>query len=138
MRGCRGIRMMLLGVLLASASAISFAQAATGAVANQTITLGGGCFWCLEAVFSELKGVTKVESGFAGGHVANPTYTQVSDGDTGHAEVVQITFDPRVVTRDTVLRAYFTIHDPTTLNRQGNDVGTQYRSIAFYRDAEQK
>jgi peptide-methionine (S)-S-oxide reductase len=85
-----------------------------------------------------LKGVTKVESGYAGGHLVNPTYAQVSDGDTGHARVVQISFDPRVVTRDTVLRAYFTIHDPTTLNRQGNDVGTQYRSVAFYRDAEQK
>ena len=127
--------------LLILIMATTFAAAPAGATmapTSETLTLGGGCFWCLEAVFTELKGVTKVESGFAGGHVANPTYTQVSDGDTGHAEVVQITFDPRVVTRDTVLRAYFTIHDPTTLNRQGNDVGTQYRSIAFYRDAEQK
>jgi peptide-methionine (S)-S-oxide reductase len=118
--------------------------AATGATpakpdaVTETITLGGGCFWCLEAVFDELKGVQKVESGYAGGHVPNPTYAQVSDGDTGHAEVVQITFDPAVVTLDTILHAYFTIHDPTTLNRQGNDVGTQYRSIAFYRNAAQK
>jgi peptide-methionine (S)-S-oxide reductase len=106
--------------------------------ATETLTLGGGCFWCLEAVFDELRGVTRVESGYAGGHVANPNYEQVSAGDTGHAEVVQITFDPHVISRDVVLNVYFTIHDPTTLNAQGNDVGEQYRSIAFYRDAEQK
>ncbi len=108
------------------------------ATSSETVTLGGGCFWCLEAVFTELKGVTRVESGYAGGHVANPSYTQVSSGDTGHAEVVQIRFDPRIVSLDTILKAYFTIHDPTTLNRQGADVGTQYRSIAFYRNAAQK
>jgi len=105
---------------------------------SETITLGGGCFWCLEAVFDELKGVTSVESGYSGGHVANPNYEQVSAGDTGHAEVVQITFDPRVISRDIVLQVYFTIHDPTTLNRQGSDVGEQYRSVAFYRDDAQK
>jgi len=130
-------------LLLVMIMTTTFAAAAPGAASStaidtEVLTLGGGCFWCLEAVFTELKGVTKVESGYAGGHIANPTYAQVSDGDTGHAEVVQITFDPKVVTRDTVLRAFFTIHDPTTLNRQGNDVGTQYRSIAFYRDAAQK
>jgi peptide-methionine (S)-S-oxide reductase len=128
-------------LLLAIACAVNAAETvdknATPA-AGETITLGGGCFWCLEAVFDELKGVTRVESGFAGGHVANPSYTQVSAGDTGHAEVVQITFDPRVVSRDLILQAFFTIHDPTTLNRQGADVGEQYRSIAFYRDAQQK
>jgi peptide-methionine (S)-S-oxide reductase len=106
--------------------------------ATETLTLGGGCFWCLEAVFDELKGVTSVESGYAGGHVANPNYEQVSAGGTGHAEVVQITFDPHVISRAVILDVYFTIHDPTTLNAQGNDVGEQYRSIAFYRDAEQK
>jgi peptide-methionine (S)-S-oxide reductase len=105
---------------------------------SEVLTLGGGCFWCLEAVYAELKGVTKVESGYAGGHAKNPTYEQVSSGTTGHAEVVQITFDPRVVSRDTILKVYFTLHDPTTLNRQGNDVGEQYRSIAFYRNADQK
>jgi peptide-methionine (S)-S-oxide reductase len=110
----------------------------TDTAGSETLTLGGGCFWCLEAVFDELKGVTKVESGYAGGHVKNPTYEQVSNGNTGHAEVVQITFDPHVVSRDTILKVYFTIHDPTTLNRQGNDVGEQYRSVAFYRNAEQK
>jgi peptide-methionine (S)-S-oxide reductase len=106
--------------------------------AGETITLAGGCFWCMEAVFDELKGVTKVDSGFAGGHVANPSYEQVSEGDTGHAESVQITFDPNVISRDTVLKVFFTIHDPTTLNRQGNDIGEQYRSVAFYRNDEQK
>lgn len=120
-----------------TATAAGAAPAKTDAAAD-TVTLGGGCFWCLEAVFTELKGVTKVESGYAGGHVANPTYAQVSDGNTGHAEVVQISFDPNVVTLDTILRAYFTIHDPTTLNRQGNDVGPQYRSVAFYRNDAQK
>ena len=127
---------LLLFLLATTAGAQTVAS--PGAATSETITLGGGCFWCLEAVFTELKGVTKVESGYAGGHVANPSYEQVSSGDTGHAEVVQITFDPRVVTLDTVLHAYFTIHDPTTLNRQGNDVGTQYRSIAFYRNDAQK
>jgi len=116
------------------------APAATGdtPVPGEVMTLGGGCFWCLEAVFDELKGVSRVESGYAGGHVANPDYAQVSAGDTGHAEVVQITFDPRVISRDVILQVYFTIHDPTTLNRQGNDVGEQYRSIAFYGDDAQK
>jgi peptide-methionine (S)-S-oxide reductase len=128
-------RFVFLAGLLLTVSALAVAGAKP---ASETLTLGGGCFWCLEAVFTELKGVSKVESGYAGGHVPNPTYTQVSDGDTGHAEVVQITFDPDVVSRDTILRAFFTIHDPTTLNRQGNDVGEQYRSIAFYTNAEQK
>ena len=119
------------------------AHAATDAkpptnASSETLTLAGGCFWCIEAVFDELKGVSRVESGYAGGHVPNPTYEQVSEGDTGHAESVQITFDPRVVSRDVILKVFFTVHDPTTLNRQGNDVGEQYRSVAFYRDAEQK
>ena len=133
----RRLLIILLGILMTTTFAAAATPAATSA-ATEAITLGGGCFWCLEAVFTELKGVTKVESGYAGGHLPNPTYAQVSDGNTGHAEVVQITFDPNVVTLDTILRAYFTIHDPTTLNRQGNDVGTQYRSIAFYRNDAQK
>jgi len=133
-------RFLLLTGLLLTVTALAVAATDGGARAgrSETLTLGGGCFWCLEAVFTELKGVSKVESGYAGGHVPNPTYAQVSDGDTGHAEVVQITFDPDVVSRDTILRAFFTIHDPTTLNRQGNDVGSQYRSIAFFTNAEQK
>jgi len=133
-------RFLLLAGLLLAITALEVAATESGAKPGrtETLTLGGGCFWCLEAVFSELKGVSKVESGYAGGHVPNPTYTQVSDGETGHAEVVQITFDPDIVSRDTLLGAFFTIHDPTTLNRQGNDIGEQYRSIAFYTNAEQK
>lgn len=104
----------------------------------QLATLGGGCFWCLEAIFQELKGVVKVESGYSGGHVPNPTYRQVCTGNTGHAEVVQITFDPSVISYETLLKVFFTTHDPTTLNRQGADVGTQYRSVIFYHDETQK
>jgi peptide-methionine (S)-S-oxide reductase len=129
--------LLLLTTTLAANAASTDAKASADAT-TETLTLGGGCFWCLEAVFDELKGVSSVESGYAGGHVPNPTYTQVSEGDTGHAEVVQVTFDPRVISRDVILQVYFTIHDPTTLNRQGNDVGEQYRSVAFYRNAEQK
>ena len=101
-------------------------------------TLGGGCFWCLEAVYQELRGVEKVESGYSGGHVPNPTYRAVCSETTGHAEVVQVTFDPEVVSYRDVLKVYFGIHDPTTLNRQGADVGTQYRSVIFYHDEEQR
>ncbi len=104
----------------------------------QVITLGGGCFWCMEAVFEEVRGVVKVESGYSGGHVANPTYQQVCTGETGHAEAVQITFDPDIVSLGDLLGIFFTVHDPTTLNRQGVDVGTQYRSVIFYRDEAQK
>ncbi|HEY9167142.1 MAG TPA: peptide-methionine (S)-S-oxide reductase MsrA [Candidatus Kryptonia bacterium] len=105
---------------------------------HETATLGGGCFWCVEAVFDDLKGVISVESGYSGGTVANPSYQQVCSGATGHAEVVQINFDPTVVSFGDLLRIFFTVHDPTTLNRQGNDVGTQYRSVIFYHDDGQK
>jgi peptide-methionine (S)-S-oxide reductase len=104
----------------------------------QTATLGGGCFWCLEAVFIELQGVEKVVSGYAGGKIPNPPYKLVCTGLTGHAEVVQVTFDPNEVSFQDLLRVFFTIHDPTTLNRQGADVGTQYRSVIFYHDEGQK
>ncbi|MDX1993185.1 MAG: peptide-methionine (S)-S-oxide reductase MsrA [bacterium] len=104
----------------------------------EVATLGGGCFWCLEAVYDELKGVVSVESGYAGGHVANPGYKAVTTGRTGHAEVVQVTYDPAVVSFEDILRVFFTIHDPTTLNRQGNDVGPQYRSAIFYHTPEQQ
>lgn len=100
--------------------------------------LGGGCFWCLEAVFDQLKGVISVESGYMGGKNPNPTYEQVCDGRTGHAEVVQITFDPSVVSFTEILEVFFVIHDPTTLNYQGNDFGTQYRSVIFHLTPEQK
>lgn len=105
---------------------------------RETVTLGGGCFWCLEAVFDELNGVEDVVSGYAGGAVANPTYEQVCSGATGHAEVVQIRFDPGMITFKDLLAVFFTIHDPTTLNRQGNDVGTQYRSIVLHHTPEQR
>ncbi|UCH85895.1 MAG: peptide-methionine (S)-S-oxide reductase MsrA [Candidatus Latescibacterota bacterium] len=101
-------------------------------------TFGGGCFWCLEAVFEELRGVERVVSGYAGGKVKNPTYQDVCSGTTGHAEVVRIEFDPGVVTFDELLDVFFAIHDPTTLNKQGGDVGTQYRSIILYHDDRQK
>ncbi|MBI5649666.1 MAG: peptide-methionine (S)-S-oxide reductase MsrA [Chloroflexi bacterium] len=101
-------------------------------------TLAGGCFWCIEAVFDELAGVISVESGYAGGSAPNPTYQQVCTGATGHAEVARITFDPSVISFADLLRVFFTVHDPTTLNRQGHDVGTQYRSAIFYHDAAQK
>ena len=113
-------------------------QITSNAQTKETITLGGGCFWCTEAVFEQLKGVEKVESGYSGGTVPNPTYQQVCSGDTGHAEVSQITFDPKVISLKDILEVFFTVHDPTTLNQQGNDVGTQYRSAIFYRNAEQK
>lgn len=101
-------------------------------------TLANGCFWCTEAVFQRLEGVIKVESGYSGGHVHNPTYPQVCSGQTGHAECLQITFDPDKITFEQLLDVFWATHDPTTLNRQGNDVGTQYRSVIFYHDDQQK
>jgi len=110
----------------------------TGGGEREVATLAGGCFWCLEAVFDDLRGVEDVVSGYAGGRVPDPTYRQVCQGTTGHAEVVQVTFDPRQVSFREILEVFFTIHDPTTLNRQGPDVGTQYRSAIFYHTPEQK
>lgn len=105
---------------------------------SEIATFGGGCFWCLEAAFQQLRGVEKVVSGYAGGTRPSPTYEQVCSGATGHAEVVQITYDPSIITYRDLLGVLFTIHDPTTLNRQGGDVGTQYRSVVFYHTAEQE
>jgi peptide-methionine (S)-S-oxide reductase len=105
---------------------------------TEIATLAGGCFWCLETVYAQLKGVIRVESGYAGGSVPNPTYAEVCTGQTGHAEVVQITYDPGIISYKELLEVFFTIHDPTTLNRQGADVGTQYRSAIFYHTPEQK
>ena len=104
---------------------------------TQTAVLGGGCFWCVEAAFNQLQGVQRVVSGYMGGHVQNPTYEKVCSGKTGHVEVAEITFDPAVISYEDLLEVFFTVHDPTTLNRQGNDVGEQYRSVIFYRDEEQ-
>ncbi len=105
---------------------------------TETATLGAGCFWCVEAIFQELKGVLSVESGYMGGHVENPTYKAVCEGTTGHAEVAQIKFDPEVISFEDILEVFWHTHNPTTLNRQGNDVGTQYRSAIFYHDENQK
>ena len=113
-------------------------EASSAEARHEKATLAGGCFWCLEAVFDELKGVVSVESGYMGGQVANPTYDAVCGGATGHAEVVQLTFDPQQVSFQELLQVFFVIHDPTTLNRQGNDVGSQYRSAIFYHSDEQK
>src|SRR5215471_8087327 len=101
-------------------------------IRNELATLAGGCFWCLEAAFEQLRGVERVQSGYAGGTVDRPTYTQVCTGNTGHAEVVQLTFDPAVITFREILDVFFAVHDPTTLNRQGPDAGSQYRSAIFY------
>lgn len=107
-------------------------------MATEIATLGGGCFWCLEAVYQQLKGLQAVESGYTGGHVKNPTYEQVCEGSTGHAEVVRVSFDADVVSYREILEIFFTIHDPTTLNRQGNDSGTQYRSAIYFHTPQQQ
>lgn len=105
---------------------------------TETAILGGGCFWCVEAAIKQLQGVESLRSGYMGGHVANPSYQQVCGGNTGHVEVAEITFDPQVLSYSDLLHVFFTLHDPTTLNRQGNDVGEQYRSVIFYQDDEQE
>ncbi|KAB1185086.1 MULTISPECIES: peptide-methionine (S)-S-oxide reductase MsrA [Haloferax] len=107
-------------------------------VASKSATFGGGCFWCIEAAFKELDGISSVTSGYAGGSVENPTYEQVCSGNTGHAEVIQVEYDPAVVGYDELLEVFFAVHDPTQLNRQGPDVGTQYRSIVLYHDDDQQ
>ena len=113
-------------------------MASATAAEIEVATLGGGCFWCTEAVFAQLRGVEKVEPGYSGGKLENPTYEDVCTDATGHAEVVQITYNPNVISFEELLNVFFTVHDPTTLNRQGNDVGTQYRSVIFYRDDKQR
>lgn len=131
---------LFLSVSIFAANADSQGEKQT-AKANQkkeVAVLAGGCFWCLEAVFDDLRGVDEAVSGYSGGHVAKPTYEQVSAGTTGHAEVVQIKFDPQVISYKELLEVFFTIHDPTTLNRQGPDSGTQYRSAIYYQSPEQK
>jgi len=105
---------------------------------SEVAVLGGGCFWCTEAVYLQVRGIAKVESGYSGGAAPNPTYEQVCTGDTGHAEVVRLEYDPAVISYRDILEIFFTIHDPTTLNRQGNDVGTQYRSVIYHQSPEQE
>lgn len=109
-----------------------------GNMEKETITLGAGCFWCVEAVFSELNGVISATSGYMGGHIKNPAYREVCNGSTGHAEVVQVVFDPKVIQLNTILEVFFETHDPTTLNRQGADAGTQYRSAIFFHEDAQR
>jgi peptide-methionine (S)-S-oxide reductase len=113
-------------------------MAGEASAGKEIATLGGGCFWCLEAVYDELRGVESVESGYMGGAKANPTYSEVCSGETGHAEAVRVTFDPKLVSFKEILEVFFVIHDPTTFNRQGNDIGSQYRSVVFYHSPEQK
>lgn len=125
----------LSGILVVSQSKN---QVVTPTEGKDVVTLGGGCFWCIEAFFDALEGVEDAESGYSGGRVENPSYQQVCTGTTGHAEVVQVTFDPRIISFREILEVFFTMHDPTTLNRQGADTGTQYRSVIFYRSPEQK
>lgn len=128
----------LLATTLGSTPLTSPESAAVEPAESKTLIVGGGCFWCVEAVYEDLIGVLDVESGYAGGSTVNPTYEQVCSGRTGHAEVVKITYDPGKVSRDDLLRIFFTVHDPTTLNRQGPDSGTQYRSVIFFRSEEEK
>lgn len=141
----------LLGIGIATAFTVSMSGKERGAnlenmptkdtpapEGSKTLVVAGGCFWCVEAIYEELKGVSKVESGYAGGSIKNPTYEQVCTGISGHAEAVRITYDPKVISEDDLLHIFFTTHDPTTLNRQGSDVGTQYRSAVFYSSDEEK
>lgn len=129
-------------ILILFISGFSFAQNKNNPIIAkpklETITLGGGCYWCVEAVYENLRGVQSVVSGFAGGITVNPSYEEVSSGETGHAECVQITYDPKVTSLDEIFKVFFSVHDPTTLNRQGADEGTQYRSVIFYQTQEQK
>ena len=135
---------VLIVFLLALTAPLSWAQRTDAKTMNESksnlekATFGNGCFWCTEAVFLELKGVQKVESGYSGGHVKNPTYKEVCTGETGHAEVIQITFDPKLISYESLLEVFWNTHDPTTLNKQGADEGTQYRSAVFYHNEEQK
>lgn len=142
------VPVIMLGVVLASCAQTKQKPASAKATEPKqdmqnssnlsTATFGGGCFWCTEAFFLELKGVESVVSGYAGGNVKNPSYREVCNGSTGHAEAIQIKFDPAVISFEQLLQVFFTTHDPTTLNRQGADVGTQYRSVIFYHDENQK
>ncbi|HLA55000.1 MAG TPA: peptide-methionine (S)-S-oxide reductase MsrA [Flavobacterium sp.] len=135
------MKKLILIVLIFSINMFGQKTVATKPSVNnnlETITLGGGCYWCVEAVYEELNGVKSVVSGFSGGKTANPTYEEVSTGQTGYAESVQITYDKTVTNLDEIFKVFFTVHDPTTLNRQGADIGTQYRSVIFYKNDQQK
>lgn len=128
----------MLALTIQAAEPVKSENSTAASVKIETVVVGGGCFWCTEAVFQRLPGVTKVESGYSGGHVKNPTYEQICTKTTGHAEVIKVDFDPSKVPLSKVLDVFFLAHDPTTLNRQGNDVGPQYRSVVFFANEEQK
>jgi peptide-methionine (S)-S-oxide reductase len=132
-------KIMFLFAIIAQTTIAQNKPKTTNNMSNlETITIGGGCYWCVEAVYEKLNGVQSVVSGFAGGKTANPSYEEVSSGRTGYAEVVQITYDKTITNLNEIFRVFFTVHDPTTLNRQGADVGTQYRSVIFFKDETQK
>jgi methionine-S-sulfoxide reductase len=132
-------KIMLIIAIIAQTTIAQNKPKTTNNMSNlETITIGGGCYWCVEAVYEKLNGVKSVVSGFAGGKTANPSYEEVSSGRTGYAEVVQITYDKTITNLNEIFRVFFTVHDPTTLNRQGADVGTQYRSVIFFKDETQK
>lgn len=131
------MKKIILMSLLLSGSLMAQNKNVNATSKSDTVTLGGGCYWCVEAVYEQLDGVIKVESGFSGGTIKNPSYREVCNGTTGHAEVVQITFDNTKTSIEEIFKVFFTVHDPTTLNRQGADEGTQYRSVIFYRNNEQ-
>jgi methionine-S-sulfoxide reductase len=132
-------KIMLIIAIIAQTTIAQNKPKTTNNMSNlETITIGGGCYWCVEAVYEKLNGVKSVVSGFAGGKTANPSYEEVSSGRTGYAEVVQITYDKSITNLNEIFRVFFTVHDPTTLNRQGADVGTQYRSVIFFKDETQK
>lgn len=132
-------KIFLIFVIITQSAIAQHKPKTTNKMSNlETITLGGGCYWCVEAVYENLNGVQSVMSGFAGGKNPNPTYKEVCSGNTGYAEVVQITYDKNITNLDEIFRVFFTVHDPTTLNRQGADVGTQYRSVIFYKEETQK
>ena len=138
---CTNMKILWMNLLAAVALPLAAAAQSTNAMNTnkiETATLGGGCFWCMEAVYERLPGVISVTSGYAGGHTENPTYHDVCGGNTGHAEVTQIQFDPAKISFAQLLEVFWQAHDPTTLNRQGNDEGTQYRSVIFYHDEQQK
>ncbi len=128
------MKKLILSLLLLIIATSSYSQTTN----LKKATFGMGCFWCTEAVFKSLKGVSNVKSGYAGGHLPNPTYEEVTTGETGHAEVIEFTYNPSIITYNELLEVFWKIHDPTTLNRQGADIGTQYRSVIFYHDKEQK
>ena len=138
MRSMKFVPALIISILIMEYSTAQHATEKTMSATTDTATFGTGCFWCTEAIYKELKGVISVMPGYSGGYKENPTYKEVCSGETGHAECTQIVYDPSMISYDELLEIFFQVHDPTSLNRQGNDVGTQYRSVIFYHNDEQK